>query len=66
MTMLSPYVIENFHIDGYDVVVNKPKTAAYRAPGAPAATSSSNRANRKMPRSRPKSLACSRTAKWKA
>lgn len=37
MTMLSPYSIEHFQIDGYDVVVNKPKTAAYRAPGAPAA-----------------------------
>ena len=34
---ISPYDIENFVIDGYDVVVNKPKTAAYRAPGAPAA-----------------------------
>ncbi len=34
---LGPYDIENFAIDGYDVVVNKPKTAAYRAPGAPAA-----------------------------
>ncbi len=37
MTMLSPYDVENFEIDAYDVVVNKPKTAAYRAPGAPAA-----------------------------
>ncbi|MCK9519754.1 MAG: molybdopterin-dependent oxidoreductase, partial [Dehalococcoidia bacterium] len=37
MTMLSPYNVENFEIDGYDVVVNKPKTSAYRAPGAPAA-----------------------------
>lgn len=37
MTMLSPYNIENFEIHAYDVVVNKPKTAAYRAPGAPAA-----------------------------
>ncbi len=36
MCMLSPYSVENFKIDGYDVVVNKPKTAAYRAPGAPA------------------------------
>ncbi len=38
MTMLAPYNIENFKIDGYDVVVNKPKTAAYRAPGSPAAS----------------------------
>ncbi|GAB4325846.1 MAG: xanthine dehydrogenase family protein molybdopterin-binding subunit [Dehalococcoidia bacterium] len=37
MCMLAPYNIENFRIDTYDVVVNKPKTAAYRAPGAPAA-----------------------------
>jgi CO/xanthine dehydrogenase Mo-binding subunit len=34
---LAPYDIPNTLIDGYDVVVNKPKTAAYRAPGAPAA-----------------------------
>jgi xanthine dehydrogenase molybdenum-binding subunit len=37
MCMLSPYDIENLQIDGYDVVDNKPKSAAYRAPGAPAA-----------------------------
>jgi xanthine dehydrogenase molybdenum-binding subunit len=37
MCMLAPYDINNLVIDGYDVVVNKPKTAAYRAPGAPAA-----------------------------
>jgi CO/xanthine dehydrogenase Mo-binding subunit len=37
MTMLAPYNVENFEIHAYDVVVNKPKTAAYRAPGAPAA-----------------------------
>jgi xanthine dehydrogenase molybdenum-binding subunit len=33
---LSPYDIPNTVIDGYDVVVNRPRTAAYRAPGAPA------------------------------
>ncbi|MCC6802770.1 MAG: xanthine dehydrogenase family protein molybdopterin-binding subunit [Anaerolineae bacterium] len=33
--ILSPYNIPNVHIDGYDVVVNKPRVAAYRAPGAP-------------------------------
>jgi xanthine dehydrogenase molybdenum-binding subunit len=32
--LLSPYRLENVRIDGYDVVVNKPRTAAYRAPGA--------------------------------
>ena len=37
MTCLSSYKVENFQIDGYDVVVNKPKTSAYRPPGAPAA-----------------------------
>jgi xanthine dehydrogenase molybdenum-binding subunit len=31
--ILSPYRIENLQIDGYDVVVNKPRSAAYRAPG---------------------------------
>ena len=35
MCALAPYDIPNQAIDGYDVVVNKPKTAAYRAPGAP-------------------------------
>src|SRR5207237_7312914 len=34
-TMLGPYDVPNYRIDGYDVVVNKPKVAAYRAPGAP-------------------------------
>ena len=31
------YDIPNAWIEGYDVVVNRPKTAAYRAPGSPAA-----------------------------
>ena len=35
MCMLSPYDVANFRVDAYDVVVNKPKVAAYRAPGAP-------------------------------
>jgi xanthine dehydrogenase molybdenum-binding subunit len=34
MTIIAPYNIPNFLIDAYDVVVNRPKTAAYRAPGA--------------------------------
>ncbi|HVN88734.1 MAG TPA: xanthine dehydrogenase family protein molybdopterin-binding subunit [Candidatus Binataceae bacterium] len=34
MCILAPYDMENFLIDGYDVVVDRPKTAAYRAPGA--------------------------------
>ena len=32
--VFAPYDIPNMLVDGYDVVVNKPKTAAYRAPGA--------------------------------
>ena len=34
---LAPYRLENFRVDGYDVLVNKPKSQAYRAPGAPQA-----------------------------
>ncbi|MBM3945544.1 MAG: xanthine dehydrogenase family protein molybdopterin-binding subunit, partial [SAR202 cluster bacterium] len=33
--IFAPYRLENVLIDGYDVVVNKPKAAPYRAPGAP-------------------------------
>ena len=33
--VFSCYDIENTKIDGYDLVVNKPKSAAYRAPGSP-------------------------------
>jgi xanthine dehydrogenase molybdenum-binding subunit len=35
MTTTASYNIPNLLIDTYDVVVNKPKVAAYRAPGAP-------------------------------
>ena len=35
MTVFACYDIENVLIEGFDVVVNKPSTAAYRAPGAP-------------------------------
>jgi CO/xanthine dehydrogenase Mo-binding subunit len=31
----APYDLENVHVIGYDVVSNRPKVAAYRAPGAP-------------------------------
>ncbi len=34
MCIVAAYNIPNLHIDAYDVVVNRPKTAAYRAPGA--------------------------------
>jgi len=30
----TPYKTDNLRVDGYDVVVNKPRTQAYRAPGA--------------------------------
>ena len=33
--IFAPYKVDNALVDGYDVVVNKPKTAAYRAPAAP-------------------------------
>jgi CO/xanthine dehydrogenase Mo-binding subunit len=35
LCMFTPYNIENILIDTYDVVLNKPKSSAYRAPGAP-------------------------------
>ncbi|MCI0461076.1 MAG: xanthine dehydrogenase family protein molybdopterin-binding subunit [Gemmataceae bacterium] len=34
MCIFACYDIPNVHIDAYDVVVNKPATSAYRAPGA--------------------------------
>jgi len=34
---MGAYDIPNAYIEGYDVVVNRPKTSAYRAPGSPAA-----------------------------
>ncbi|MSQ09290.1 MAG: xanthine dehydrogenase family protein molybdopterin-binding subunit [Dehalococcoidia bacterium] len=37
MCIYSPYNIPNTTIDGWDIVVNKPKSAPYRAPGAPQA-----------------------------
>ena len=30
---LAPYALENMQVDGYDIVVNRPRAAAYRAPG---------------------------------
>lgn len=35
MTALACYDVDNFYLEGFDVVTNTPKTAAYRAPGAP-------------------------------
>ena len=37
LTIFAPYALENFRVEGWDVVLNKPKVAAYRAPGAPMA-----------------------------
>ncbi|MBI1356051.1 MAG: molybdopterin-dependent oxidoreductase [Acidobacteria bacterium] len=34
MCVFACYDIDNIRVDGFDVVVNKPSTAAYRAPGA--------------------------------
>ncbi len=34
MCVFAPYDMPNARVDGFDVVVNKPKTHAYRAPGA--------------------------------
>ena len=34
LTVFGPYDIPNLRVDGYDVVVNKPKVSSYRAPGA--------------------------------
>ena len=36
-TGLAPYKIDNLLANGYDIVCNKPKVAAYRAPGSPQA-----------------------------
>ena len=36
--MFSSYDIPNLRTDAYDVVTNKPKTSAYRAPGSPQGT----------------------------
>jgi CO/xanthine dehydrogenase Mo-binding subunit len=38
MCALACYNIPNFFVESHDVVVNKPKVAAYRAPGSPMAT----------------------------
>ena len=35
--MIAQYDIPNAYIEAVDVVTNLPKSAAYRAPGAPAA-----------------------------
>ncbi len=37
MTGFAPYALTNVKCVGFDVVVNRPKVAAYRAPGAPIA-----------------------------
>ncbi|MBO9450736.1 xanthine dehydrogenase family protein molybdopterin-binding subunit [Tropicibacter sp. R16_0] len=37
MCAFAPYALENVHQVGYDVIANRPKQAAYRAPGSPMA-----------------------------
>jgi len=37
MTVFAPYRLEHLFVESLDVVCNKPKTTAYRAPGAPQA-----------------------------
>jgi CO/xanthine dehydrogenase Mo-binding subunit len=37
MCSFAPYDVENVRVIGYDVVSNRPKVAAYRAPGSPIA-----------------------------
>ncbi len=37
MCAFAPYALENVHQKGYDVMTNRPKQAAYRAPGSPMA-----------------------------
>jgi CO/xanthine dehydrogenase Mo-binding subunit len=34
MTMFAPYQLEHVRVEGFDVVLNKPKVSAYRAPGS--------------------------------
>jgi CO/xanthine dehydrogenase Mo-binding subunit len=38
MCALAAYKIPNFFVEAYDIVLNKPKVAAYRAPGSPMAS----------------------------
>lgn len=35
MCIFAPYDVDNIRIEGFEVVLNKPRVAAYRAPGAP-------------------------------
>lgn len=35
MCIFAPYDVENIRVEGLEVVMNKPRVAAYRAPGAP-------------------------------
>lgn len=37
MPAFAPYELENVHTEGLDVITNRPRTASYRAPGAPTA-----------------------------
>ena len=35
MTVFTPYDVDHQYVEGFEVVVNKARCAAYRAPGAP-------------------------------
>ena len=35
MCVFAPYDVANIHVEGFEVVMNKPRVNAYRAPGAP-------------------------------
>ena len=37
MTAFAPYNLKHVKCTGWDILVNRPKAAAYRAPGAPVA-----------------------------
>ena len=51
MCVFSCYDIPNARVDGYDVVVNKPKTQAYRAPARRRPRSPASRSSTSWPRS---------------
>jgi CO/xanthine dehydrogenase Mo-binding subunit len=51
MCAFAMYDLPNVHITGYDVVSNRPKVAAYRAPGAPISSLGSRAASTSSPAS---------------
>src|SRR5258708_12228283 len=53
MAAFAMYDLKNVTITGYDVVSNRPKVAAYRAPGAPISTFGVESCMDKLPRKIP-------------